>query len=50
MQTMLLRNRSLLCTVLRFKEMLEALREQKLEYFVFYKTEKPSFQIAVWLS
>lgn len=50
MQTMLLRSRSLLCTVLRFKEMFETLREQKSEYFVFYRTEKPSFQIAIWLS
>lgn len=50
MQTMLLRSRSFLCTVFRFKEMLEALGEWKPEYFVLYNTEKCSFQIAMWLS
>lgn len=52
MQTMLLRSRSLLCTVLRFrfKEMLAALGEWKSDYFVLYKTEKHSLQIVMWLS
>lgn len=50
MQTVLLRSRSLLSAVFRFKEMLEAFGEWKSEYFVLYKTENHSLQIAMRLS
>lgn len=50
MQTMLLRSRSLLCTVLRLKEMLEALGEQRSEYFVLCNLKTMLFSLVMWLS